>query len=204
MSGTLFVIAAASGAGKTSLVKALIHSLDSIKVSVSHTTRLIRVGEQQGVHYFFISESEFKEMIADRVFLEYAKVYGYFYGTSQAWVEENLRADIDVILEIDWQGARQVSQQFPDCISIFILPPSIQVLEERLLARNQDSRLVIGQRLAAAHNEISHFEEFDYLVINDSFEQALSDLQVIVRARRLQRDVQIKRHAKLLEDLLKN
>lgn len=202
--GCLFTIAAASGSGKTSLVKALTDSLDNLKVSVSHTTRPMRFGENQGDHYFFISKQQFLNMIGTNQFLEHAEVFGHYYGTSTSWVDEQLQAGIDVILEIDWQGAAQIRKQFPQSTSIFILPPSITVLRERLLRRQQDAIEVIERRLAVANKEISHCVEFDYLVINDNFEHAFADLMTIIKAKRLESKVQMKRHGKLLEDLLQN
>lgn len=202
--GSLFVIAAASGSGKTSLVKALIESMDNIQVSISHTTRPIRNGENDGLHYVFISKDRFLSMIAANDFLEYAEVFGHYYGTSCKWVRQALEKGIDVILEIDWQGATQIRTLFPSSISIFILPPSIETLRKRLLNRQQDPLKVIEQRLATASEEISHFAEFDYLVINDKFERALQDLQSIIRAKRLECAVQMERNVKLLEDLLQN
>lgn len=169
MIGTLYVIAAPSGAGKTSLVKALINTLPDVKVSVSYTTRQKRPQEKEGVDYHFVDETEFETMIANGTFLEHAKVFGYYYGTSRHWVEKHLQAGEDVILEIDWQGAYQIRQQFAQSISIFILPPSFDLLRERLLYRNQDNPEVIERRLAAAVSEMKHYQEFDYLIINAAF-----------------------------------
>lgn len=183
--GTLFVIAAPSGGGKTSLVNALLKSMDHIKVSVSHTTRNQRPGEAQHINYHFVDKAEFDTLIKQGIFLEHALVHGYHYGTSRQWVKQQLRAGIDVILEIDWQGAQQIKRHFPESISVFILPPSRAALESRLHERKQDSAEVIAKRLAAANEEISHFKEFDYLIINDQFDTALHDLQAIIRASRL-------------------
>ncbi len=199
--GSLFTIAAASGSGKTSLVKALTRSLPKVAVSVSHTTRPLREGEKNGVHYLFISKQQFLEMIAANEFLEHAEVFGHYYGTSRSWVERTLRLGIDVILEIDWQGAAQIRKLYPISTSIFILPPSIKVLRERLLNRQQDTLDIIEQRLAAANKEICRCGEFDYLVINDVFDKALNDLKTIIQAKRLECRVQMKRYGKLLEDL---
>lgn len=204
LSGSLFIIAAASGSGKTSLVKEIVGLDSDIMVSVSHTTRPAREYEQEGVHYFFIDQAQFKQMIKEKIFLEYAEVFGYCYGTSRAWVEQQLRSGMDVILEIDWQGAKQVRKEFPESVGIFILPPSYKVLRERLQLRNSDSEEVIEQRLQAANEEISHLFEFDYLVINDNFDHALTDIRHIILARRLRTRRQIRKHAKLLEDLLRN
>jgi guanylate kinase len=202
MIGTLFVIAAPSGAGKTSLVKALVASMDKLKVSISHTTRVPRPTETNGVNYYFVTETEFAEQIKKTVFLEHAFVFGHHYGTSRHWVESQLKAGIDVILEIDWQGAKQVRRLFPASISIFILPPSLEVLKARLEARQEDEAIVIQERLNAAKDEISHCQEFDYLIVNDDFAHALTDLQMIVHCRRLRRDYQQETQAKLLAQLL--
>lgn len=202
--GSLFTIAAASGSGKTSLVKALIDSVDNLQVSISHTTRPMRQSEQDGRHYFFISKQQFLNRIAENEFLENAEVFGHYYGTSKTWVEERLQAGTDVILEIDWQGAAQIRKQFPQSTSIFILPPSIGVLRERLIKRQQDAIETIERRLAVANEEISHCTEFDYLVINDDFDHALLDLKAIIKSKRLELEVQMKRHSKLLADLLQN
>jgi guanylate kinase len=195
---TLFVIAAPSGTGKTSLVKALIGSMADITVSVSHTTRPIRPGEQEGVNYHFISPAEFTQLVTEGVFLEHAIVHGNYYGTSREWVETQLRKGTDVILEIDWQGAQQIRKVFPSAISIFILPPSPTALEMRLQERRQDQQKTIGQRLAAASGEIAHYAEFDYLIVNDLFSKALEDLQAIVQAQRLKQPRQALQHASLL------
>jgi guanylate kinase len=202
--GSLFTIAAASGSGKTSLVKALVETMPQIQVSISHTTRQSRNGEVEGEHYFFVTKQKFQDMVSANQFLEHAEVFGQCYGTSREWVEKTLSEGIDVILEIDWQGAAQIRKQFSQGISIFILPPSIHILKERLLNRRQDSIDIIEQRIAAANKEISHCAEFDYLVVNADFDVALSDLKAIVKAKRLERKQQLKRYAKLLEDLLKN
>lgn len=202
--GSLFTIAAASGSGKTSLVKVLTETLSNIQVSISHTTRPPRQHEQNGEHYFFISKQQFLNMIGSNEFLEHAEVFGHYYGTSKSWVEKTLREGIDVILEIDWQGAAQIRKQFPHSTSIFILPPSMQELRDRLFNRQQDSLDIIDQRLAAANKEISHCNEFDYLVVNEDFDHALADLKAIIEAKRLEYDLQVKRYSKLLEDLSQN
>lgn len=202
MSGTLYVIAAASGAGKTSLVKALVEADPAITVSVSHTTRASRPGEQDGMHYHFVSAEKFQAMIVAGAFLEHAKVFDNYYGTGRAGIEEKLAQDRDVILEIDWQGARQVRAAFPDCVGIFVLPPSRPALEQRLRGRGQDPDEVIARRMRDAVTEMSHYAEFDYLVINDDFNVALGDLQAIFRALRLRRPIQAGRHAGLIVTLL--
>lgn len=202
--GSLFIIAAASGSGKTSLVNEIISQDNHIMVSVSHTTRPQREYEKDSVHYFFVNKNQFESMIEQNVFLEYAEVFGHYYGTSRAWVEKQLQAGIDVILEIDWQGAKQVTKQFSDSVSIFILPPSSQSLRERLEKRNSDSAEIIEKRLDSASEEIAHLYEFDFLVINDDFYHALADIRSIIHARRLRTSLQIMKHCKLLEDLLQN
>lgn len=199
--GNLYVIAAPSGTGKTSLVKALVGNIPGITVSISHTTRPQRASETHGVNYYFIDETEFKLMIQRGDFLEHAIVFDHLYGTSKHWVEETLQKGIDVILEIDWQGAQQIQHLFPDCISIFILPPSLQTLAERLLHRNQDSSGVIQQRLADVREATSHIPEFDYIVMNDDFEKATQDLATIIRAGRLTQKRQSEKYAKLLAEL---
>lgn len=183
--GALFVISAPSGAGKTSLVRAVLERDPTLCVSISHTTRPRRSQEVDGVNYHFTDRPGFEAMLERDAFLEHADVFGNYYGTSSAWVDEQLHAGRDVILEIDWQGAAQVRRQRPLARSIFILPPSVAVLEQRLRKRGQDDDAVIARRLAAAREEMSHHVEFDYLVINDDFEQATMDLLAIFRAERL-------------------
>lgn len=200
--GILFAIAAPSGAGKTSLVNALVASMDGLTVSVSHTTRKPRSGEKNGVNYHFVTEEDFIHMLTCNLFLEHAQVYDHYYGTSQKWLLERLHTGTDVILEIDWRGAQQVRRLKPDAVTIFILPPSREVLEQRLRSRAQDSDAVIAQRLQGAFDEISHYVEFDYLVVNDDFSQALQDLQAIVHSRRLTQLAQAPKLEKLLIDLL--
>ncbi|MDH3609497.1 MAG: guanylate kinase [Gammaproteobacteria bacterium] len=178
--GKLFIVSAPSGAGKTSLVKALIDSTSEVVVSISHTTRAIRPGEVDGVNYFFTSYKKFLQMIKQNEFLEYAKVFDHFYGTSQLSVEQQLDQGLKVILEIDWQGAEQVRERIQGTQSIFILPPSKQELETRLRGRGQDSEEVIARRMRDAESEISHFKEFDHIVLNDDFDQALRDLTALV------------------------
>ncbi|GAB3369673.1 guanylate kinase [Spongiibacter taiwanensis] len=200
--GTLYTISAPSGAGKTSLVAKLLSSVDHLGVSISHTTRTMRPGEQDGVNYHFVSHQQFSEMLDAAAFLEHAKVFDNYYGTSQAWVEAQLAKGEDVILEIDWQGAQQVRKLMPQTVSIFILPPSREALLERLTGRGQDDSSVIERRMQAAVEEMSHYSEGDYIVINDDFEVALADLCAIVRSHRLQLAPQQARHQALLTALL--
>ena len=201
-SGTLYTIAAPSGAGKTSLVKALIETTADIGVSISHTTRAMRPGEIDGVHYHFIDSGTFKQMVAQGNFVEHAQVHHNYYGTSRQALADRLAVGEDVILEIDWQGARQIRAQFPQMVGIFILPPSRTALEERLRGRGQDNAEVIAQRMRNASGEMRHYDEFDYLVINSQFDQALSELRAIVVTHRLLMAQQNQRHAGLLRDLL--
>lgn len=200
--GTLYTVSAPSGAGKTSLVNALLKANQAIRVSVSHTTRTMRPGEQDGVNYHFVSSADFNSLVSQGDFLEHAEVFGNCYGTSRSWVEATLTEGWDVILEIDWQGADQVRQALPDTVGIFILPPSLAALEDRLTQRGQDSAEVISKRMQAAMNEMSHFPEADYLVINDNFDRALADLAAIVTAQRLTLDNQQARHREQLDRLL--
>ncbi len=202
VSGNLFVIAAPSGAGKTSLVKALSESIEQLKISISHTTRPIRPGEVDGQDYFFIDDSAFSQMAQEDAFLEHATVYDNQYGTSREWVQQHLSRGIDVILEIDWQGANQVRAQFPAAVLIFIAPPSLEALVDRLKRREQDDTATIARRMAIAQDEASHYGEFDYLVVNDCFDEALADLQCIVSASRLTTRVQSQKQAPLLARLL--
>ncbi len=202
MSGTLFIVSAASGTGKTTLVKALLKNCDNLTVSISHTTRPIRVGELDTVHYHFTSKDSFVEMIGRGEFLEHAEVFGNYYGTALSTVESTLRQDHDIILEIDWQGAQQVRRLYPNAVSIFIIPPSRAALRNRLQARGQDSDEVITQRLNGAIADMSHFIEFDFVVINDDFDTALDDLRSIVEASRLRQSVQTIRHGERIQSLL--
>ncbi|WP_414727865.1 guanylate kinase [Zhongshania aliphaticivorans] len=200
--GTLYTISAPSGAGKTSLVAELLKRTPQLSVSVSHTTRPMRPGEEDGVNYHFISHEVFQQMLGETAFLEHAQVFDNFYGTSQKWVESELARGEDVILEIDWQGAQQVRRLMPETVAIFILPPSRDALNQRLTGRGQDDDSVIQRRMDAAVAEMSHYVEGDYVVINDDFNTALADLEAIIRARRLQLDKQQDRHATLLSALL--
>ena len=199
--GTLYVISAPSGAGKTSLVSGMLQEDARLGVSISHTTRPMREGEQNGVNYHFVSRNEFEAMVARGDFLEHADVFGNYYGTSQVWVRETLAKGQDVILEIDWQGAEQVRRLIPECVGIFIVPPSAEILRERLVGRGTDAPEVIERRLREAEEECSHAVEFDYLVVNDEFDQALTELLCIVRSQRLSMRNQQVRHARLLAGL---
>ncbi len=200
--GQLYIVSAPSGAGKTSLLKQVTECMPELVVSVSHTTRHPRPGETDGVNYHFVSEAEFEEAREQGEFFEYAQVFGNYYGTSRQSVQQQLNEGKDVILEIDWQGAHKVRQQFFDVISIFILPPSRQALEQRLQARQQDSVEVIQARMREAQQEMSHYKEYDYLVINDNFEQAVDELQSIFICSRLRMETQSLRQHSLLEALL--
>lgn len=200
--GTLYTVSAPSGAGKTSLVAALVKKRPEICVSISHTTRTMRPGEIDGVDYHFVSHATFEQMLGEGAFLESAKVFSNFYGTSQAWVESTLAQGRDVILEIDWQGAAQVRRQLPETVSLFILPPSREALRERLTGRGQDPQEVIDARMAEAINEMTHYVEADYLLVNDDFTQALAQFEALIDAQKLRRDTQIALHGDLLNALL--
>jgi guanylate kinase len=200
--GILYTVSAPSGAGKTSLVKALLEQCPSLQVSISHTTRPQRPGETDGINYHFVDRATFTAMMERGDFLEQAEVFGNLYGTSHRWVEETLTSGQDVILEIDWQGAEQIRRLLPDSISIFILPPSMEALLSRLNDRGQDDETVIQKRMAQAHDEIAHYSEADYLVVNDTFTEALADLTAIVRARPLQIKHQLDNLQTLLSNLL--
>ncbi len=200
--GMLYIISAPSGAGKTSLVKALLEEVDLIEVSVSYTTRAKRPGERGGVDYHYVSQDTFKQMIADEQFIEYAEVFGNFYGTSKRLIKEKLKAGIDIILEIDWQGAQQVREQFDSCTNVFILPPSRQELLSRLQERGQDSSEVIDKRMNEAIEQLSHYKEFEYLIVNDQFSHALGELKALIYAFRLRQTSQCRRHHNLIEALL--
>ena len=205
----LFIIAAPSGCGKTTLVDALLKNSEDLYLSVTHTTRKPRVGEVDGVNYHFISKADFKNMILNTEFVEHAEVFGNLYGSSREKIQENLNKDIDVILEIDWQGARQVKANMPNAISIFILPPSKKSLLERLKGRGQDDDETIKNRMSDAENQIKHYDEFDYLVINDIFDDALSNLKTIIHhtnenlnKSELTLEKQVLRHKYLLKELI--
>lgn len=201
-SATLYIVAAPSGAGKTSLVNGLLASTRNIQASVSHTTRAPRPGEQEGQDYYFVSRETFIELIGQNTFLEYAEVFGEYYGTSRRAIDQRLQQGLDTILEIDWQGARQIRRQVPDTCSIFILPPSRQALYERLKNRGQDNEEAIARRTRAAAAEMAHCDEFDYLVFNDDFNESLAALQAIVSANRHRREVQLIKHKQRLAELL--
>lgn len=202
-SGSLIVVSAPSGAGKSSLVKALIASMSSLEVAVSHTTRKPRPGEVNGREYHFVSQDEFKKMVAEGAFLEHAQVFDNFYGTAKSSLEGPLSEGRDLILEIDWQGARQVCKLIPEAVTLFILPPSVEALRQRLEGRGQDDETVIQRRMRDAQAEMSHLNEFDYLVINDVFEDALAEMRALVQALRLRRAQQVRRHGALVQNLLK-
>jgi guanylate kinase len=201
--GQLYVISAPSGAGKTSLVKALLESTSNLQVSVSHTTRAIRPGESDGVNYHFVDESEFTSIRDAHGFFEWAQVFGNFYGTSRHAIQERLAEGIDIVLEIDWQGARQVKMLVDDAVSIFILPPSTAALRKRLTDRGQDDDEIIEGRMQAARDELAHYDEADFIVLNDDFEIALKDLQSIIRAQRLSQQIQTKLLSSVIADLLR-
>ncbi|MDD2111135.1 MULTISPECIES: guanylate kinase [Pseudomonas] len=201
-SGTLYIVSAPSGAGKTSLVTALIKADKRVSVSVSHTTRAMRPGEQHGVNYHFVSHDDFKGLIAKGDFLEHAEVFGNFYGTSRSALQEVLDQGNDLILEIDWQGAQQVRKLMPEALSVFILPPSQQALRERLDGRGQDSEEIIAGRMKEAVSEMVHYDEYDYVIINDDFDVALEDLKAVFRSNRLVLKKQQQRNSGLLKELL--
>lgn len=201
MNGNVFIICAPSGAGKTSLVAELLRRDRNARLSVSHTTRAPRPGEEDGSDYHFISRTAFEAMIERGAFLESAEVHGNLYGTSQGWIDEQRARDVDLVLEIDWQGAQQVRRLIPDAVGIFILPPSQDTLRRRLIDRGQDSDSVIERRLQAARGEIAHLAEFDYVIINNSFDDAIEDLVSIVRSTRLRIDAQVSRHSDLINSL---
>ena len=198
----LFIVAAPSGCGKTSLVKALIEKTENLCVSVSHTTRTARPGEEHGKNYFFVSQQEFDQINQDNGFIESAQVFDNYYGSAKQTVKNLLDSGTDVILEIDWQGARQVKATFDDAIGIFILPPSEAALRERLTDRGQDDKTIVDRRMQDAVSEMQHYNEFDYLVINDDFEVALEDLSQIIHAQRLQLSQQVFNHQSLLNSLI--
>ncbi len=202
MRGTLYIVAAPSGAGKSSLVNAVLSRETGIVLSISFTSRKARPGERHAQHYHFISKEEFEAMIANGDFFEHALVHGDYKGTAKQSVEPQLAAGKDVLLEIDWQGARQVREKLPDALSIFILPPSKDALETRMRNRGQDSEEVIKQRLANAREEMSHYNEFDYVIVNENFDAAVSELRAIFQAQRLKCEAQQQRHVELIKNLL--
>ena len=202
--GTLYIISAPSGAGKTTLVQSLLDTVDDVVVSVSHTTRAMRKGEIDALNYHFVDQHAFESMIEEGVFLEHAKVFDHYYGTSRQHIQEQLLLGKDVILEIDWQGARQIRQLVTDCRTIFILPPSNEALRQRLKGRGQDDAAVIERRMRDAVSEMSHYGEFDYIVINDEFERAREELAAIFISNRMLKNYQQQKHADLLAALLTN
>lgn len=202
--GNLYIVSAPSGAGKSSLISALLQQ-DSgyeMQVSISHTTRQPRPGEEDGKHYYFVNHQQFEQLINEGAFLEYAEVFGNYYGTSLPMIEKALQQGIDVFLDIDWQGARQIRNQVPTAKSIFILPPSLAELEKRLIGRGQDDDDVIAGRMQKAISEMSHYAEYDYLIINDDFNQALTEIQAILKAERLKVTRQQQQHQLLIDQLL--
>ena len=202
MSGHLFIVSAPSGAGKTTLVRLLLEKDPGLRVSISSTTRPPRTGENDGREYHFVDVQYFLEMVSRGDFLEWAEVHGNYYGTSRRWIEAEMTAGRDVLLEIDWQGAQQVRKAFPSAIGIFILPPSLEELKSRLSGRGTDSAETIARRIAAARDEMRHVDEFDYVIINDDLQQALGNLRSIVSATRLQYTTQRERHSSLFATLL--
>lgn len=202
--GNLYIISAPSGAGKSSLINALLADLppSDVQLSISHTTRKPRPAEQDGVHYYFTSHAEFKALIEQGHFLEWAEVFGNYYGTSLPMIERSLVQGIDVFLDIDWQGARQIRQKLPNVKSVFILPPSKQELEKRLIGRGQDSAETIAKRMNEAVSEMSHYNEFDYVIVNDNFQTALTELKSILQAERLKQASQAVRYQTLIAQLL--
>jgi guanylate kinase len=200
--GHLYIISAPSGAGKTSLINALVPGVEKVQVSVSHTTRPKREQEREGQHYFFVDQATFLQMQTSQCFLESAQVFGYYYGTSRQAVDQALAEGQDVILEIDWQGARQVRKLYPESLGIFILPPSLQALKERLAQRGQDDAATINRRLALAQMEISHYADYDYLIVNDVFSESLQKLKAVLLAQRQSLPAQKQSQALLLASLL--
>jgi guanylate kinase len=201
-SAVLFIVSAPSGAGKTSLLRELVPADPRLVASVSHATRAMRPGEQDGVHYHFVSVERFEELAGQGAFLEHARVFDNYYGTAEDAVRNQLRQGLDVVLEIDWQGAEQVRRRFPEAVSVFVAPPSIDALRARLSARGQDSQEVVERRMRDARDQLSHFPEYDYLVINDDFSEALGDLRAIIAAERLREPRQAERYAGALGEML--
>ncbi|TBR37911.1 guanylate kinase [Marinomonas agarivorans] len=200
--GNLFMLSAPSGAGKSSLYKALLKQDENVRISVSHTTRSARKGEEHGREYYFIDVPTFQQMITDGDFFEYAQVFDNYYGTSRSAIMAMLNQGLDVILEIDWQGARQIRKLYPDALGIFVLPPSTEELERRLCDRGTDTDDVIQKRMAKAVNEMSHYDEYDFLLINDDFDDTLAKMQSIIQAMRTKRALIAEKHADLIDDLL--
>lgn len=200
--GNLFILSAPSGAGKSSLYKALLKADDRVRISISHTTRPPRTGEEHGREYYFVDAEDFLDMIAEEAFFEHAQVFDNYYGTSKSAIFNMLEQGLDVILEIDWQGARQIRQQYSDAVGIFILPPSLSILEERLRGRGTDSDEVIQRRMAKAVNEMSHYHEYDFLIVNDNFDEALTQMQTIFSAMRSKTPLMQQKYRNLISDLL--
>lgn len=200
--GSLFIVAAPSGGGKTSLVKKLVRDLADIVVSVSHTTRDMRTAEVDTVDYFFVDEPEFQRMVDEHAFVEHARVFNHLYGTSFAQIKDRLSMGIDVVLDIDWQGAQQIKRAFADAVSVFIIPPSLDILKQRLMARQRDDVQIIQERMDQVHAEMSHHTEFDYLIVNDDFDIAAFELQAIVVAHRQRVSRQLVQQRKLLSFLM--
>ena len=202
--GNLYILSAPSGAGKSSLINALLADLprNEVRLSISHTTRNPRPAEEDGVHYYFTTHAEFEALIEKDHFLEWAEVFGNYYGTSLPMIEKSLEQGVDVFLDIDWQGARQIRQKVLNVKTIFILPPSREELKNRLVGRGQDSEETIAKRMAEAESEMSHYNEFDYVIVNDDFQQALAELKAILTAERLKLSSQEIRHKALIEQLL--
>ena len=204
VSGRLFILSAPSGTGKTSLTKSLIQKNINLSLSISYTSRRMRPTEVEGHDYFFVERNIFEQMLEDRELVESAEIYGNLYGTSRQWINEAINSGKDILLEIDGQGARQVREIFSDVVSIFVLPPSLEVLENRLKDRNQDSKEVIAKRMAAAKEEISHVSEYDYVIINDNMDVALRDLVSVVQSERLRAPAQLTRYHDLVHSLDKH
>jgi guanylate kinase len=200
--GNLFILSAPSGAGKSTLYKALLNQDDKVRISISHTTRAPRTGEEHGREYYFIDDESFLDMIAEDAFFEHAQVFDNYYGTSKESIFGMLEQGLDVILEIDWQGARQIRQFYPEAIGIFILPPSLSALEERLRSRATDTDDVIQRRMAKAVNEMSHYQEYDFIIVNDDFDAALSQMAAIFMAMRAKTPVMQEKSGNLINDLL--
>lgn len=202
MAGILYTVAAPSGGGKTSLVRKLIETLTGIEVSISHTTRAMRPGETDGVDYFFVNQDQFMTMVNENAFIEHARVFDNLYGTSVEQISKRLAEGTDIVLDIDWQGAAQIRRLFPDSLSVFIIPPSLDALKQRLRNRGQDDDDVINERMIKAQDEMSHYPEFDFLIVNDEFENAATELRSIVIANRLRMARQVNKQSKLLSFLM--
>lgn len=200
----MIIVAAPSGGGKTSLIKKVISTVPDVEVSISHTTRAQKSGEQDGKDYFFVSEETFLDMVAQNEFIEHAHVFGHYYGTSIQQVKSRLEQKVDILLDIDWQGAEQIKVRFPNATSIFIVPPSLEELEKRLVQRGRDCSKTIDYRMRKAKDELRHYAHFDYIIVNEDFDTAASELSTIILSQRLRTDKQIIRHQKLLSFLLED